>query len=523
MEKISNYTLLKRIGGGNYGTVYLSRNNRQEVFAIKKIEVPSRNKKLRSLLESETATLNSIYNPSIVNLKESFNTKTHIYLVMEYCEGGDLEKFLEKNEKVPIHIVKKWMRQLFQGLSDMRKQNIVHRDIKPANIMLTKVDPELADIKLGDFGFAKFLGDSLTCTQLGTPLYMAPEIFESSYTYKIDIWSLGLVIYEMLYGHHLFDCYRLEELKALHKKPIVLEDDDNVSAQAKDLIRAMLTYEYLNRPDYEELLKMEFFDDISDQYEIIEKPDEPEENKPRIPEIKKKISEEIKQKISEEIKQKIPEEIKQKIPEEIKQKIPEEIKQKIPEEIKQDLNNFEEPFENSYLNPQLPEISLERSVSVNSNKEIQSFCLSISNNLKMMENCFEIIKDRLKTSEVLYCVNKFISDNFGIIFNKLNEFRLTHGSEANVITDLLEEYTKTQEDYVPILITIQKKIEGVPKIDNLHEILQNHILNESLDLTHSNDDKKKRQGNLLLKIGYFLFPDNEIILQSLYEDNAFNL
>ena len=187
MEKIEDYTLLRSIGGGNYGKVYLAEDSKGQKYAIKKIITQSMNQKLISLINNEIRTLEMANNPSILSCYKTIRLERCIYIVMEYCAGGDLESFIQKNKKVPVFLVQKWLKKLILALKDLRLQNIVHRDLKLANLMLTKENPETAEIKIGDFGFAKFLGDSLTSTQLGTPLYMAPEIFFSEYNYKVDI------------------------------------------------------------------------------------------------------------------------------------------------------------------------------------------------------------------------------------------------------------------------------------------------------------------------------------------------
>ena len=149
-------------------------------------------------------------------------------------------------------------------MNELHKRHIVHRDIKPANILLTSTNIEIADVKLADFGFAKKLQNSIAGTQIGTPLYMAPEIFTSdNYTYKADIWSLGVLTYELLYGVPPFKCFRLEDLRKLHREPVNFPEDLNVPEDAKSFIRAMLAYDYNLRPGYERLLGMNFLRDYS--------------------------------------------------------------------------------------------------------------------------------------------------------------------------------------------------------------------------------------------------------------------
>jgi serine/threonine-protein kinase ULK/ATG1 len=142
-------------------------------------------------------------NDNIIKLYDVLysDKKDYLYMILEYCDCGDLYNFI-KNNKLTEEQIKYYMNQLKNGLQYLRDNNIIHRDIKPKNILLTNNNKIL---KICDFGFAKSIIDdvSLMETLCGSPLYMAPEIINNKkYNIKSDLWSVGIILYEIIYNKH---------------------------------------------------------------------------------------------------------------------------------------------------------------------------------------------------------------------------------------------------------------------------------------------------------------------------------
>mmetsp|Transcript_8538 Transcript_8538/g.12642 ORF Transcript_8538/g.12642 Transcript_8538/m.12642 type:complete len:485 (-) Transcript_8538:37-1491(-) len=256
VKKVGNYQLESRIGEGNYGTVYLGTHIQTgEPFAIKAVAMRSLNNKLLKQMEAEIKVLKASEHPNIIKLQEVLKTTNNVYLVMEYCKGGDLEHYCKIHGKVPEPTAKKWLSELVEAFIFLQENQIMHRDLKLANILLTSDSENEASIKVADFGFARFLnGSSLAQTQLGTPLFMAPEIFNSEhYSFKADVWSLGVLSYEILLGMPAFLCRTLAQLRRLQEDGVTFPSNTDLSQEAQSFVQAMLTYDHNQRPSFQEL------------------------------------------------------------------------------------------------------------------------------------------------------------------------------------------------------------------------------------------------------------------------------
>lgn len=268
-KKVGIYELEKKIGEGNYGTVFLGKNSEsQEVIAGKSIPIKNPNKKLLQQMDTEIRVLKDSNCPYIIKLHDVLKTQNNIYLIMEYCGGGDLENYVKTHGKVEENIAKRWLSQLVESFIYLQEKHIMHRDIKLANILLTVEDDSISEIRVADFGFARFLDEnSFAATQLGTPLFMAPEIFNNeNYSFKADVWSLGVLAYEILTGAPVFVCRTLAQLKKMQQEEIKFPE--TLSDQARLLIKDLLSYDHKQRPSFQQLRGHAFFTSIYNLPEI---------------------------------------------------------------------------------------------------------------------------------------------------------------------------------------------------------------------------------------------------------------
>ena len=142
-------------------------------------------------LEREIAIMQKYsHHENVVQYYEDFSCQCHIYLVLEFCPGGDLSRYIKRRGYLNEAIARGFLKQISAGLHFLHTNKVIHRDLKPANVLLTE-DSSSATLKIADFGIAKQLQGtiSMSRTQVGTPFYMAPEIFEmQAYDVKADVW-----------------------------------------------------------------------------------------------------------------------------------------------------------------------------------------------------------------------------------------------------------------------------------------------------------------------------------------------
>lgn len=201
-KKIEKYqfSLKKQLGQGSYATVYLGR----EIETGQPVAVKVIDKKIFSNaynvknIQSEIDIMKKVSHQNIVQLFDIYQTTNNMYIVTELCQDGDLLKLLHKKKRIPEREAKNYLRDIMNGAKYLHKSGIIHRDLKPANILLHQ-----STCKLSDFGFAKSLKseEAVMKSIVGTPLYMSPQILKKGkYTAKSDLWSIGLIYYEMLHG-----------------------------------------------------------------------------------------------------------------------------------------------------------------------------------------------------------------------------------------------------------------------------------------------------------------------------------
>ena len=236
-----------------------SNNN---IYVIKRISLVGMSQEQIEKAKLESKILSSINSPYIVKYYESFLENDILNIVMEYCDGGDLNEFIIKNEQTHILLKENVIWNIFLkiliGLSHLHKLKILHRDLKPLNIFLIK--NKNLDIKIGDFGVAKILKENnFANTLIGTPYYISPELCEElPYNEKSDIWALGCILYELCTYKHPFNAKYQASLvmKILENKPKPIHK--YYSDDLQKLINLILDKNYKTRPSCEDILKLPF-------------------------------------------------------------------------------------------------------------------------------------------------------------------------------------------------------------------------------------------------------------------------
>ncbi|XP_050445773.1 serine/threonine-protein kinase ULK3 [Cataglyphis hispanica] len=264
LSTVSDYSMLEKIGTGSYATVYkaFKKGGSREVVAIKCVDKSSLSKSAIDNLVTEIKLLNVLKHEHIVEMKDFFWDEGHIYIVMEYCDGGDLSRFIKKKHKLPENVCRRFLQQLALALRYLRDHNVCHMDLKPQNLLLTR-KPQLV-LKVGDFGFAQYLSNSEHKFAIrGSPLYMAPEmLLKHKYDARVDLWSVGVIMYECLFGKAPYSSSSFQELaeKIKDSQPIEIPKAAHVSAMCKDLLMALLKHNPADRITYNEFFAHEFLD-----------------------------------------------------------------------------------------------------------------------------------------------------------------------------------------------------------------------------------------------------------------------
>ncbi|KAL0212916.1 hypothetical protein RCL1_006542 [Eukaryota sp. TZLM3-RCL] len=196
--RFEEFELCERLGEGSQGVVYLVKDQHGIFFCAKHL-----------LLKENSAefivSAKELNSPFIVQFHHCFVGKRDAYILMEYCKGGSLYDFLETNHVLLEDDLWCIFSQLVLGLRFLHSVKILHRDIKHANILLTSRERPFR-VKLCDFGIAREIHASAARTAVGTPLFMAPEIFDNNpYHSAADIWALGVVLYYVIERHYPFN------------------------------------------------------------------------------------------------------------------------------------------------------------------------------------------------------------------------------------------------------------------------------------------------------------------------------
>ncbi|KAK5979543.1 Serine/threonine-protein kinase unc-51 [Trichostrongylus colubriformis] len=266
------YSTKDVIGHGAFAIVYKGRySDRPDVPVAIKAIAKKNIAKSKNLLTKEIKilkTLSGLQHTNLVALLKCTETATHVYLVMEFCNGGDLADYLSQKTTLQEDTIQHFVVQIARALEAINKEGIVHRDLKPQNILLCnptrQSNPPANEliIKLADFGFARFLSEGvMAATLCGSPMYMAPEVIMSlQYDAKADLWSIGTILFQCLTGKAPFQAQNPPQLKAYYEKNRELKPNipDYCSPALRDLLLRLLKRNAKDRITFEDFFNHPF-------------------------------------------------------------------------------------------------------------------------------------------------------------------------------------------------------------------------------------------------------------------------
>lgn len=314
-----------KLGSGGFSTVYQGIDTTtSQVVAIKcaclENKKKARRETLREVIKQEIDIMKNMNHVNIVRFYDSFSTTNCIYIILEYCDAGTLDDVIKHNPEMRNLYVdfdqesnaRYYLEQLRNALAYVRRMGYVHRDLKPSNILLTKNNPSnllenndllfhaddlmsthhdssfnlnlnlnsedkiamyrrpenLLTVKLADFGLAKTYQNEkcMMTTMCGSPIYMSPElILDQSYNAKSDLWSYGVIMYQMLYDVTPVQARDPQTLAHnLRFQNISFDKRENYSQKCHHLLSSLLDKNYQTRIDWPEFLEHEWFSSSSE-------------------------------------------------------------------------------------------------------------------------------------------------------------------------------------------------------------------------------------------------------------------
>ena len=255
--KISDFILMKELGVGSYGRVILVQHKiTQAKYAIKCIDKRNKvNIEEKPYFRREIEIMYRVHHPNVVKLFGHFEDNKYCYFIMEYIPGGNVYNLVPKNgiKTVPTKTIVSIMKDVISAVYFLHHMSppIIHRDIKPENVVL---DQNMR-AKLTDFGWSNYMqGDMKRTTVCGTPVYLAPEIINNrGHDEKVDIWCIGVLLFELLTGISPFQGNDVQTIKYnINRLNIAWQRD--MDRDAVDLIRRILKYNPEERISLEQML-----------------------------------------------------------------------------------------------------------------------------------------------------------------------------------------------------------------------------------------------------------------------------
>ncbi|XP_027757174.1 serine/threonine-protein kinase ULK1 isoform X3 [Empidonax traillii] len=272
MEAVGKFEFSRKdlIGHGAFAVVFKGRHKEKPELEVAVKCINKKNlAKSQTLLGKEIKILKELKHENIVALYDFQELANSVYLVMEYCNGGDLADYLHTMRTLSEDTIRLFLQQIAGAMKMLHSKGIIHRDLKPQNILLSyaggrKSNPNNIRIKIADFGFARYLQNNMMAATLcGSPMYMAPEVIMSQhYDAKADLWSIGTIIYQCLTGKAPFQASSPQDLRLFYEKNKMLMPNipRETSSHLRQLLLGLLQRNHKDRMDFDEFFHHPFLD-----------------------------------------------------------------------------------------------------------------------------------------------------------------------------------------------------------------------------------------------------------------------
>ncbi len=260
--KITDFKIIKELGAGSFGHVYLVTHKETKVqYAIKAIDKRNKsNIEEKPYFRREVEVMYKIHHPNVVKLYGHFEDNNYCYFIMEYISKGNVYSLIsqDKKKRINAQIVASLMKDVISAVYFLHNMHppIIHRDIKPENVLLA----EGMVAKLTDFGWSNYMQeDEQRKTVCGTPIYLAPEIIkEQGHDEHVDVWCIGVLLFELITGNVPFQGNDIETLQNNILK-IKISWPRDINTDVKNLIMKILKLDPKSRLPLSEMLQHPFF------------------------------------------------------------------------------------------------------------------------------------------------------------------------------------------------------------------------------------------------------------------------
>ncbi|KAM4616437.1 serine/threonine-protein kinase ULK1a isoform 2-T2 [Polymixia lowei] len=275
METIGKFEFNRKdlIGHGAFAVVFKGRHKEKRDYEVAVKCINKKNlAKSQSLLGKEIKILKELKHENIVGLLDYQDIGGYVYLVMEYCNGGDLAEYLQSKGTLSEDTIRVFLQQIAQAMRVLQTKGILHRDLKPQNILLChpegrRSSPNNTCIKIADFGFARHLQtNTMAATLCGSPMYMAPEVIMSqNYDGKADLWSIGTIVYQCLTGKAPFYASTPQELRLFYEsnRNLLPSIPRETSSPLRHLLLGLLQRNHKERMNFDQFFHHPFLESSS--------------------------------------------------------------------------------------------------------------------------------------------------------------------------------------------------------------------------------------------------------------------